>query len=211
MKQLILIILLAISSSAFASNAHIEYDSLVNVYFASAKKNMEAKKYDSAHADFKNLFKLKSTIPDDAAYYYGLNQFYRTKYKQAQQGFEKYVRLLGDKGRLFDSSIYYIARAQCFEKGYVEEKEECNLCHGTSHSKIKCLKCKGVGKEYCSLCSGSGVIISRNNFGDSYQKCYKCEGTGITLCSVCHGTTFQDGDCPQCNGKGYVIKRKDCK
>jgi tetratricopeptide (TPR) repeat protein len=211
MKQLILIILLAISSSAFASNAHIEYDSLVNVYFASAKKYMELKKYDSAQTAFKNLFKLKNTIPDEAAYYYGLNQFYRTKYKQAQQGFEKYIRLLGDKGKLFDSSMYYIARSQCFEKGYVEVKEECNLCHGTSHSKIKCLKCKGVGKEYCSVCSGSGVIISRNNFGDSYQKCYKCEGTGITLCSVCHGTTFQDGDCPQCSGKGYVLMRKDCK
>jgi tetratricopeptide (TPR) repeat protein len=211
MKQLILIILLAISSSAFASNAHIEYDSLVEVYFASAKKYMELKKYDSAHIAFKALFKLKSIVPDDAAYYYGLNQFYRTKYKQAQQGFEKYIHLRGDKGILFDSSLYYIARAQCFENGYVEVKEECNLCHGVGHSKIKCLKCKGVGKEYCSVCSGSGVIISRNNFGDSYQKCYKCEGTGITLCSVCHGTTFQDGDCPQCSGKGYVLMRKDCK
>ena len=211
MKQLILIILLAISSSIFARTTQIEYDSLVDVYFASAKKYMELKKYDSAHVAFKNLFKLKSTIPDDAAYYYGLNQFYRTKYKPAQQGFEKYIRLRGDKGSLFDSSIYYIARAQCFEKGYIEIKEECNLCHGTSQSKIKCLKCKGVGKEYCSICSGSGVIISRSNFGDSYQKCYKCEGTGITLCSVCNGTTFQDGDCPQCKGKGYILLRKDCK
>jgi tetratricopeptide (TPR) repeat protein len=211
MKHLILVILFSISCNVFAHNHQVQYDSLVEAYFGSAKKFMATKQYDSAHAKFKELFKLKSTIPDDAAYYYGLNQFYRAKYKPAQLGFEKYIRLRGDKGKLFDSSVYYIARAQCFEKGYVEVKEECNLCHGTSHSKIKCLKCKGVGKEYCSVCSGSGVIISRGNMGDSYQKCYKCEGTGITLCSVCNGTTFQDGDCPQCKGKGFVLTRKECK
>ncbi len=211
MKHLVLFLLFGFSISAFAHNHRVQYDSLVNVYFSSAKKYMESKKYDSAHAQFKVLFKLKSIIPDDAAYYYGLNQLYRKQYKQAQQGFEKYIKLRGEKGNYFDSSVFYIAKAQCLEKGYVEEKEECTLCHGTGHSKIKCLKCKGVGKEYCSVCSGSGVIISRGNMGDSYQKCYKCEGTGVTLCSVCHGTTFQDGDCPQCKGNGFILIRKECK
>ncbi len=172
---------------------------------------MQTKKYDSAHVQFKALFKLKSTIPDEAAYYYGLNQYYRNNYKLALQGFEKYIKLRGDKGVSFDSAVYYISKSQCLEKGYVEAKEECSLCHGIGHSKVKCTKCKGVGKEYCSVCSGSGVVISRSSMGDSYQKCFKCEGTGITLCGVCKGTTFQDGDCPQCKGHGFVVIQKQCK
>ena len=211
MKQLILFLFLVISCSTFAHNHQVQYDSLVETYFASAKKYMQANKYDSAHVQFKALFKLKSTIPDEAAYYYGLNQYYRNNYKQALQGFEKYIKLRGDKGVSFDSAVYYIAKSQCLEKGYVEVKEECSLCHGVGNSKVKCTKCKGVGKEYCSVCSGSGVVISRSSMGDSYQKCYKCEGTGITLCSVCKGTTFQDGDCPQCKGHGFVVIQKQCK
>lgn len=211
MKQLILFLFIGISCSTFAHNHQTQYDSLVESYFASAKKYMQEKKYDSAHVQFKALFKLKSTIPDDAAYYYGLNQYYRNNYKQALQGFEKYIKLRGDKGINFDSAVYYISRTQCLEKGYVEVKETCSLCHGAGHSKVKCTKCKGVGKEYCSVCSGSGVVISRTSMGDSYQKCYKCEGTGITLCSVCKGTTFQEGDCPQCKGNGFVLIQKQCK
>ncbi len=211
MKQFILILLFSISCSLFAHDHQLQYDSLVEAHFSAAKQLMEKKDYNGAHNEFKELFKLQSTIPDDAAYYYGLNQYYRKNYKLAQQGFEKYMKLRGDKGQYFDSSFFYLAKAQCMEKGYVEEKQECSLCHGTSHSKVKCTKCKGVGKEYCSVCSGSGVVISRNAMGDSYQKCYKCEGTGITLCSVCKGTTFQDGDCPQCKGQGFVLIQKECK
>jgi TolA-binding protein len=211
MKHLVLVFLFLLSWNVFAHNHQVQYDSLVDVYFSAAKKYMQEKQYDSAHTQFKELFKLKSTIPDDAAYYYGLNQLGRGNYKQAQVGFEKYIRLRGDQGMYFDSSLYYIAQSQCFEKGYVEVKEECTVCHGTSESKVKCTKCKGVGKEYCSMCSGSGVVISKTNMGDSYQKCTKCQGTGITLCSTCNGTLLQNGNCPQCSGHGFITTRKACK
>lgn len=172
---------------------------------------MNSNQYDSAHLQFKALFKLQSTIPDEAAYYYAMNQLHRKNYKQSINGFEKYIRLKADKGLYSDSALFYISKVQCMEKGYIEEKEICTLCKGEGHGKVKCQKCKGIGKEYCSVCSGSGVLISKSSIGDNYQQCYKCQGTGITLCSVCQGTTFSEGDCPQCKGNGFVLIKKECK
>ncbi|HSY75492.1 MAG TPA: molecular chaperone DnaJ, partial [Bacteroidia bacterium] len=136
---------------------------------------------------------------------------YRRNYKQAVQGFEKYVKLRGYKAFYSDSSLYYISKSQCLEKGYIEEKESCTMCNGQGHIRVKCHYCKGLGKEYCPICNGAGVVISKSNIGDNYQQCYKCNGTGITLCSHCQGTTFEEGDCPQCKGNGFVLIRKECK
>lgn len=106
MKQFILILLFSISCSLFAHDHQLQYDSLVEVHFSAAKQLMDKKDYNGAHNEFKELFKLQSTIPDDAAYYYGLNQYYRKNYKLAQQGFEKYMKLRGEKGQYFDSSFF---------------------------------------------------------------------------------------------------------
>ena len=211
MKVLLTYLFLLFSCSLFADNDKVPYDSLVEKYYADAKSYMKMHNYDSAHSKFRALFKLQSTIPDEAAYYYGLNQSYRRNYKQAVQGFEKYIKLRGYNAVMSDSSLFYISKSQCLEKGYIEEKENCTMCNGSGHVKMKCHYCKGVGKEYCPICNGAGVIVSKTNIGDNYQQCYKCNGTGIILCTHCNGTTFEDGDCPQCRGNGFVLVRKECK
>jgi tetratricopeptide (TPR) repeat protein len=101
---------------SFQVNAGVkEYDSLVVYHYQKAQQWMRLGVYDSAHAEFKKLFKLEMTIPDEAAFYYGINQFQRKKYKYAKQGFEKYLKLRGDSATWSDSSQSYIERIDCME------------------------------------------------------------------------------------------------
>ncbi|MCU0416257.1 MAG: molecular chaperone DnaJ [Cytophagaceae bacterium] len=188
----------------------VPYDSLVIRQYQQAKDWMLVGQYDSAHAAFKRLFALQLTIPDEAAYYYGVNQFQRKKYKQAKQGFEKYLKLRGDSAVWSDSSFVFIERVDCIERGYIEVKDTCGWCKGSGHVKGKCYTCKGIGKLYCSVCQGKGVVVTGGNMSQNYQACYKCSGTGIVLCSTCNGSTYAHGECPTCKGNGIALKRKPC-
>jgi hypothetical protein len=187
-----------------------EYDSLVVYHYQKAQQWMRLGVYDSAHAEFRRLFKLEMTIPDEAAFYYGINQFQRKKYKFAKQGFEKYLKLRGDSATWSDSSQSYIIRIDCMEKGYFEVKDTCGTCHGSGHVKGKCYMCRGIGKIYCTVCQGKGIVVTGGNMSQQYQTCYKCNGTGIVLCPTCNGTTYSDGECPTCKGNGFIFKRKEC-
>jgi molecular chaperone DnaJ len=62
----------------------------------------------------------------------------------------------------------------------------------------------------CSCCNGTGA-----KDGKEYSTCLHCNGTGTvkTVRNTVFGRTIQQGVCPDCNGKGRIIKEKcsDCR
>lgn len=62
----------------------------------------------------------------------------------------------------------------------------------------------------CSCCNGTGA-----KDGKEYSTCSHCNGSGTvkTVRNTVFGRTIQQGVCPDCNGKGKIIKEKcpDCR
>lgn len=85
----------------------------------------------------------------------------------------------------------------------------CNKCKGVG--KQECTSCNGTGKKTfsgtsteaeCPICSGSGLNLKYDDlYGKSeIEKCYKCGGTGKIIESNNIPVTIT---CPSCNGSGY--------
>ena len=57
----------------------------------------------------------------------------------------------------------------------------------------------------CSCCHGTGA-----KDGEAFSFCSQCNGTGTvkTVRNTMFGRTIQQGVCPNCNGKGKIIKEK---
>jgi RecJ-like exonuclease len=192
------------------SNDSLSAETLVHFYYKEAKACYNRAQYDSSYKYFKLLFAQQAWIPDEAAYHYGKTQLERKKYLLSKNAFVKYLKLKGTKANFSDSSLYYLTLIDCKINGFTNEEITCQQCSGTGTSKVKCEKCKGIGKIYCTVCSGKGVVVSVNGMNESYQRCQKCQGTGVLVCPTCAGTLYSDGDCPTCHGVGTVSKKKPC-
>jgi hypothetical protein len=185
-------------------------DSLVKIYYNNAKACYDRNQYDSSYKFYKLLFAQQAWIPDEAAFFYGKTQYKRKKYQLAKNAFVKYLKLKGNKAALSDSSIYYLNLIDCEINGFVMEEVVCDKCAGTGTAKVKCEKCKGVGKIYCPVCGGKGVVVSVNGMVQSYQRCQKCQGTGAIVCPQCNGSLYSQGECPTCKGSGTIGIKKPC-
>ncbi len=190
-------------------SAQVAKDSLVSVYFNAAKTKIVEEKYDDANSYFKKIFALKSPVPDELAYYYGYNLLKLKKYVQSREAILKYIKLKGEKGTLYTEALSALDELDCAETGYKEVEVECDLCHGDTLI-IECSRCRGIGKEVCPICGGTGVAVSAGNFGTNYHTCHRCNGNKIVTCSVCDGLGKVMEICRKCRGKGKVKEKKKC-
>jgi hypothetical protein len=199
---------ISISSPAFAG----DQDSLVTSLNQKAITLCQNKKYTEAEKTFKQLFRLKeAVIPDAAAYYFGVTSFYLKKYPQARKAFTRFESLTKASDSLKKESVEFRYDMDCYEKGYFEYPETCLKCNGAGHIVDVCAVCKGNGRQYCPVCSGTGVAVSRSSFGDNYSTCNRCGGKGIIDCLTCKGTGHVDQACSVCKGKGTVMMKGVCK
>lgn len=208
MYKSILILFLTLITQALS--AQTNKDSLVNVYMNDLRTHLTNKEYNAANKDLGKLAALKTTLPDEVAFYYAVVQYQAGNRDKARAGFTKYLLLTGNTGGFSDSSHVYLKMIDCESLGYYEVDEDCRLCHATGELEIRCMLCEGTGKEYCSICNGNGVSIVHSAMGDRYQDCTTCKGTGLVLCSVCKGTLKRKTLCTSCHGKRFVKVRLRC-
>ena len=86
----------------------------------------------------------------------------------------------------------------------IAQRNTCTTCKGTGNGPLKCVHCKGSGKNnsfQCSFCKGTG-----------WQRCGQCGGSGSRIsgatssnavsCSQCKGTGNGPFQCVHCKGSG---------
>lgn len=183
---------------------------LTNKYYSDARNFIDKKKFYEAHESFKKIFKLKTTVPDELAYFYGYTLVNLNKYVQGKQALAKYIELKGDTGRYYHYAMDLMNLADCKEVGSYFAEETCFECHGEGKTMVKCRTCNGRGREICNLCGGVGVLKKRDNFGETFTTCTKCGGKGDHVCSKCNGSKLEKARCYVCDGKGKVKIKKEC-
>lgn len=191
-------------------------DSLLNAYFNKAKEQILVENYDSCQFYLKKVFALKTTLPDEMAYFYGLTLVKQKNYKKGKEAIEKYLSLTGEAGIYYNESQAllkeidkYVCR-KCNDTGITEISDTCNTCIGTGKISSDCNTCNIKGVEFCNACGGNGVFTNRGNLGTNYTTCTKCRGNGYYKCHVCKGTRKKEIDCNDCKGHGFQKKKVTC-
>lgn len=194
---------------AFADNK----DSLVIALSTKAIALCQSKQYVESEKTFKQLFKIKGAVlPDESAYYYGVTSFYLKKYKQARMALSRFETLKDAQDSLKKEAVEFRYDMDCYEKGYFEYPETCMQCDGEGQMDAACATCKGNGRQYCPVCSGTGVAVSKGGLGgDNYSTCSRCAGKGVIDCLTCKGKGHLNQACSVCKGKGTVMLRGICK
>ena len=216
MKRLsiILFLFIGISTVLLCKSAFADtQDSTVNALTAKAIVLCQDKKYADSEKTFKQLFRIKGAVlPDDAAYYYAVSSFYLKKYEQSRRAFDRFETLAQASDSLKKESIEFRYDMDCYEKGYFEYPEVCMHCDGEGHLDEPCATCKGNGRQYCPVCSGTGVAVSKGGLGgDNYSTCNRCAGKGVIDCLTCKGKGHLNQACSVCKGKGTIMMRGICK
>jgi len=185
-------------------------DSLLYQFYGEALNHIDKKNFEKADESFKKVFSLKTTMPDELAYFYGYTQLNLFNFKKGREFLQKYLELRGDTGRFSSYASTYLNYADCQEFGNYKVKEICNACDGHGTAQAECPTCQGKGREICDLCGSIGLIKKRDQFGESFATCTKCTGMGFFTCTNCKGALNITRNCFLCDGKGSVYIKKDC-
>lgn len=216
MKRLSIILFLFIGFAVITPCTRLyaqSNDSVITALTTKAIALSQTKKYEDSEKTFKQLFKIKGAVLSDAvAYYYGVTSFYLKKYEQSRRAFDRFETLAQASDSLKRESVEFRYDMDCYEKGYFEYPEVCMHCDGEGHLDEPCATCKGNGRQYCPVCSGTGVAVAKGSLGgDNYSTCSRCAGKGVIDCLTCKGKGHLVQSCSVCKGKGTIIMRGICK
>jgi len=196
------------------------YDPDVVELVATAKKQMEAGDYEAANKSFRKVLATNKTLPTEMSYLFAETLFVINQYQNSKNFVEKYLDLAGQGGDYYDKAIELnnMLDARFTE---IRDCDFCNLsgyryvvcdnCDGSGHSIEMCYNCKANGLTTCPKCTGNGVLISFNTFGErQYQSCSLCDSRGYIVCTVCHGEKNISGTCNVCLGTGQKVSSQIC-
>lgn len=192
----------------------------VQVLMEQAKKQMAAEDYEAANRSFRKMLETNAVLPTDMCFYFATTLYMIGQYENSLRFVEKYERLAGSGGEYFRETAELKlllgeemetikACNHCDLKGYV--LETCHECEGKGELFQSCRKCFGRVKIKCETCSGEGVKIEKDHFGQKhYQSCPTCEGEGIQICPLCKGKGSLSSKCRSCGGSGQRQTVKLC-
>ncbi|MCS6824738.1 MAG: hypothetical protein NZ529_10615 [Cytophagaceae bacterium] len=187
-------------------------DSSIYSRIDTIKKNIEASQYEEAERQCKKIFSLKTSVPDEIAFYYGYILYKQNKLNSAKQWLEKYLSFKVKNSYLAALSVQTLDSIACKTLGYIEYVDSCSYCK-TNPSFYDCPACDATGNEICPACQGKGVTrsASYHNLGQSaYNTCKKCNGSKIINCSSCNGMKKKKTICPICYDKKRITLKKNC-
>lgn len=191
-------------------------DSLMTVYLDQAKEKISQNNYQAANAYFKKIFALKTTLPDELAYYYGLTMMKLEHYKKGKDALEKYIDLKGKDGEFYNEAQKLISEAdkficpKCQNTGVAEIKDTCAACEGIGKTQMDCNLCQSQGIEFCNVCKGQGTLVVKRSMGHQYSTCQKCMGKGYVNCQICKGKKVKTEFCHACKGNGFFNRKVTC-
>lgn len=201
---------------AYSVHGQVKPDSLIELYLDKAKEQIALKNYPSANDHIKKIFSLRTTLPDEVAFYYGLTQVKLTNYTKGKEALLKYIELTGVQGSFYAEAEKLIAEAdeficeKCNNTGSAEVLDTCVVCNGVGKTEVACEVCRSKGVEFCNACGGKGVFVENGSFGSTFSTCKKCSGEGYIQCTLCRGTKVKSVTCKECKGKGGIKRKIKC-
>ena len=186
------------------------------MYYKNAIQSINDQKFDDGNSWLRKMFALKTILPDEAAYYYGVTLVERQKYVKGKEALQKYLSLASDTGRFVNDAKSLINKAEgfickkCNNTGFQEVGDSCMYCGGEGKLLEDCNVCNKKGIEVCATCSGRGIRVVDTGLGKSYHDCNKCNGKGIVECHACKGLKKKEVFCDDCGGIGIFKKKIPC-
>lgn len=189
-----------------------ETDPRVEKYMQEAKAQMDKGNYKEANVTFRKILALNEVLPVNMGYLFAETLYMIGQYENSSNFLEKYMRLSGHGGdyykqaeelnNLLAAKMEVIRNCSfCNHEGY--RLAPCPACKQTGKIKQECHYCKGRGIATCTVCTGKGVVISKNVLGDNeYHSCTNCGTKGYVQCPVCKGARTTEVFCSRCGGDG---------
>jgi len=201
-----IIILLLISNFAFGQINVRD----VEMYYKEGVELFDATQYKAANIAFRKALATNDVLPTNLSYYFAETLFHIKQFQNSKNFVDRYVKVAGQGGDFYDEATFL----QTQIKGEFQAIKECNYCNNFGYRLIDCVRCsssgietlecpqcRGMGHTICSKCTGRGVLITLDKFGQNrYETCSKCEGEGITICDRCHNHKVISRTCSLCLG-----------
>ena len=217
----ILILLLSVSSPLLAQKKQVAGQKEATELLAQAKQQMGQQNYVAANKSFRQMLALNIPLPTDMCFFFAGTLFHLGQYENSLQFVEKYRSLAGPGGEFYHESGELKEQLEgkmtiireclhCDSHGYV--LEACAFCEGKGNFEQNCSRCFGRKKVHCASCSGEGIQIEDDLFGQKkYQTCKNCNGSGIRNCTFCQGEGKMVSKCEECRGQGQLPTSQLCR
>ena len=217
----IIILLLGLSTPLLAQKKQLSAQKEATELLAQAKQQMGQQNYVAANKSFRQMLTIKAPLPTDMCYFFAGTLFQLGQFENSLQFIEKYRSLAGPGGEFYPESgklkealekeMAIIRKCPlCDSRGY--RLEACAFCEGKGNEEQSCNRCFGRKKIHCASCSGEGILIKDDLFGQKkYQTCNECEGNGIKSCTYCKGEGKLLNECKECKGQGQLPTSHLCR
>lgn len=210
MKRLLAILIVIVAFSSAYGQQSIQYDPDVLKYYKEGIRLYDAENYKEANRSFRKALATNQVLPTNLSYYFAETLYHLGQYQNSKNFIEKYIGLAGYGGdfyneatalnELLDSRFTEITECyRCNKFGY--RLQACDQCEASGYEIAECHQCKGLGNSICPKCTGRGVNIKVDSFGQKlYEECDLCNGAGHTPCELCKGEKIVTRTCLVCFG-----------
>jgi hypothetical protein len=206
MKFLFFVAIVSFTSSSFAQITVSEVDQ----YYNEGVSLFKDANYKAANIAFRSALATNEVLPTNLSYYFAETLFHIRQFQNSKNFVDRYIKIAGQGGDFYEEALFlqtqieaeFLAIKECYrcnDFGY--RLIPCIRCNATGIETLECPQCRGTGYTICSLCTGRGVIITVDSFGQNkYETCPKCGGEGVTICDLCHGDKVITRTCTLCLG-----------
>ncbi len=182
----------------------------VERYYNEGVDLFDAGNYKAANIAFRKALATNDVLPTNLSYYFAETLFHIKQFQNSKNFVVRYIKVAGQGGDFYDEATFLKTQ---IEREFREIKE-CNYCNNFGYRLIDCVRCnssgietlecpqcRGTGHTICTQCTGRGVVITVDKFGQNlYETCSKCSGVGITICDRCHNYKIISRTCSLCLG-----------
>ena len=219
MKKLLIIPVFVVCVAAYGQQP-IQYDQDVIKYFNEGVSYYESENYKDANRSFRKALSTNAVLPGSLSYYFAETLYHLGQYQNSKNFVVKYLGMTGYVGDfyveatnlsdLLDAEFIKIKNCKrCNVFGY--RLVACDQCDASGLEIAECHRCKGLGNSLCPKCTGEGVIITLDAFGQNlYEECDKCNGEGHVICELCEGTKIITRTCVICLGSRVKASSTVC-
>lgn len=182
-----IIFLLAFNSLTLLSRS-IKNDSLRNTLYHQAIKQVEDSSYDEANKKFLKLANMGKVLPDEYCFYFGKSLFNSGHKSQSTAFLHKYLHLQGDSATYYNEAMSILASLSVNARKTPQETKDSTISsenphHQHQHDLRTKDPCENGDQVICPICKGTGVIITKSSFGNTYQSCPYSNEQGYMKCS----------------------------
>ena len=206
MRILFFFFFLCVSMASYAQIPETE----VEQYYKEGVELFNQENYKAANIAFRRALATNEVLPTNLSYYFAETLFHVKQYQNSKNFADRYIKVAGQGGDFYNEAVFlqeqidgeFLAIKECHRcNNFGYRLIACVRCNSTGIETLECPQCRGTGNTICSQCTGRGVVISVDKFGQNrYETCPKCSGEGVTICDRCHNHKIIARICSLCLG-----------